>query len=114
MKWLVVAAVAAVVAWVVWDREFSREAKIERAYASCMKQFGGVPETKSATPAAPFTGVMLTTVGAVVSGVDESEVVKPLVNVAIVCAARSRRPPTATVYDVDGDSGDAGANVNVT
>ena len=59
MKWLVVAAVAAVVAWVLWDREFSREAKIERAYASCMKQFGGIPETKTAAPAAPATETTL-------------------------------------------------------
>ena len=57
MKWLAVAAVVAIVAWLVWDREFSREARIERAYASCMKQFGGTPEANApaGAPAPPTT-----------------------------------------------------------
>jgi hypothetical protein len=52
MRWLVAAAIVAVVAWFVWDREFSREARIERAYASCMRQFGESAAPKAAAPAA--------------------------------------------------------------
>jgi hypothetical protein len=52
MKWIAVAAVVAIVGFLVWQREFSREARIERAYAACMKQFGGTPEAK-APPSVP-------------------------------------------------------------
>ena len=67
----------------------------------------------TATPAAPLTGLMLTTVGPVLSAVDDADVVKLLLKGTIVCAARSRRPLTLTMYDVDGDSGNAGVKVNV-
>jgi hypothetical protein len=63
MKWAVVAAVIAVVAWFVWDREFSREARIERAYASCMKQFGGAGDAKSAAPAKAADATLADTLG---------------------------------------------------
>ena len=51
----------------------------------------------TATPAAPLTGVVLTTLGAVLSAADEAEVVKALVNAVMVWPARSRRPLTVTV-----------------
>ena len=47
MKIVVVVVVVAIVAAILWQREYSREARIERAYASCMEQFGG------ATPQRP-------------------------------------------------------------
>ena len=53
MKWVAVAAVVAVIAWIVWQHEYSREARIERAYASCMKQFGGAPDPKAAKAPPP-------------------------------------------------------------
>ena len=57
MKWIFVAVVVAVVAGIVWQREYSQEALIERAYASCMKQFSGAadkpPPTPSPTPVDP-------------------------------------------------------------
>ena len=53
MKWLAAAVIAGILGYLVWDREFSRDAQIERAYASCMKQFGGNPDAKAAAPAPP-------------------------------------------------------------
>ena len=53
MKWVAVALVVAIVGWLVWQREFSREARIERAYAACMKQFGGAPEAKAPATVPP-------------------------------------------------------------
>jgi hypothetical protein len=57
MKWIAVAVVVAVVAGIVWQREYSQEARIARAYDSCMKQFGGAadkpPPTPSPTPVDP-------------------------------------------------------------
>lgn len=55
MKFVVLVVVLAIIAVVFWQRGYSREARIERAYASCMKQFGGgAPErpASSATPSA--------------------------------------------------------------
>ena len=66
MKWAAVAAIGAavaVVAWFVWDREFSREARIERAYASCMKQFGGAGDAKAAAPAVAPDGTLADSLG---------------------------------------------------
>ena len=51
----------------------------------------------TATPAAPLTGNILSTVGAVVSGVDDAAVVKPIDCGVIVCNVKSRRPLTWTV-----------------
>jgi hypothetical protein len=41
VKIAVLVVVVAIVAAILWQREYSREARIEHAYASCMKQFGG-------------------------------------------------------------------------
>ncbi|MEO8485340.1 MAG: hypothetical protein ABI585_03290 [Betaproteobacteria bacterium] len=51
LAWIAVLVVA-IVAAVVWQRQASREARIERAYASCMLQFGGTADPRSANPAA--------------------------------------------------------------
>ena len=54
MKWVFVAIVVAVVAGIVWQREYSQEARIAHAYDSCMKQFGGTADKQppAAAPAA--------------------------------------------------------------
>ena len=53
MKWVAVAIVVAVVAGIVWQREYSQDARIARAYDACMKQFGGaVDKSPPAAPAA--------------------------------------------------------------
>jgi hypothetical protein len=49
---VVVAAAIAIAAAIGWQREYSREARIERAYASCMRQFGGAAPSRAA-PARP-------------------------------------------------------------
>ena len=41
LKLVAIVAVAAIAAAIVWQHTGSREARIERAYASCMEQFGG-------------------------------------------------------------------------
>jgi hypothetical protein len=53
MKWVFVAIVVAVVAGIVWQREYSKEARIAHAYDACMKQFGGTADKPpAAAPAA--------------------------------------------------------------
>ena len=37
-------ATVAIVAAIVWQTTYSREARIEAAYESCIRQFGGKPE----------------------------------------------------------------------
>jgi len=54
MKWVFVAIVVAVVAGIVWQREYSQEARIAHAYDACMKQFGGTAD-KPPPAAAPAT-----------------------------------------------------------
>lgn len=51
-KVVVVVAVIAIAAALAWQRAYSHEARIERAYASCMKQFGGAAPERGA-PASP-------------------------------------------------------------
>jgi hypothetical protein len=56
VKIVVLVVVVAIVAAILWQREYSREARIEHAYASCMKQFGGTVAPATATaPKAPDT-----------------------------------------------------------
>ena len=50
----VAAAALAAVAAIVWQANYSREARIERAYESCIRQFGGAPPASKAG-AAPAT-----------------------------------------------------------
>jgi hypothetical protein len=52
---IAVVVVIAIVAAIAWQQLYSREARIERAHASCLHQFGGAPETAKAPapPAAP-------------------------------------------------------------
>ena len=52
MKWVFVAIVVAVVAGIVWQREYSQDARIAHAYDACMKQFGGTAD-KQPPAAAP-------------------------------------------------------------
>src|SRR6266404_4875583 len=51
----------------------------------------------TATPAALYTGVVLVTVGPVVSSVDEADVVNVLANGVMMLPARSRSPVIPTV-----------------
>jgi hypothetical protein len=48
---VLVVVVVAIVAAIVWERGYSREARIEHAYASCMKQFGGAAPQRPAAAA---------------------------------------------------------------
>lgn len=52
---IVVAVVVAVaiVAAIAWQRVYSRDAQIERAYEACMAQFGGSATPPKASAAAP-------------------------------------------------------------
>jgi hypothetical protein len=54
----------------------------------------------TATPVAPLPGLKATTVGPLVSGAAELDVVNPLVNACTAFPARSVNPLTATVYGV--------------
>ena len=62
MKWVAVALVVAIVGWLVWQKEYSREARIERAYASCMKQFGGA-DAKTPAKAPPADATLAESLG---------------------------------------------------
>ena len=54
MKIVVLVVVLAIIAAVFWQRGYSREARVERAYASCMKQFGGAaPERPPSSAPGP-------------------------------------------------------------
>jgi hypothetical protein len=67
----------------------------------------------TATFVAPLAGLTLTTVGPVVTPVEELDVVNPLVNVVAAFPARSVNPPTVTVYAVDTANEFAGLNRSV-
>jgi hypothetical protein len=67
----------------------------------------------TATFVEPLGGVTLNTVGPVVTGVDELDVVNPLVSEVAAFPARSVNPPTVTVYAVDTASELAGLNSSV-
>ncbi|MFO1314481.1 MAG: hypothetical protein U1F58_02665 [Burkholderiales bacterium] len=64
MKPALIVLVVAVLGWLVWERHFSRDAKIQSTYRACMRELGGtdkdgggakVPPAKGDDPAAAIT-----------------------------------------------------------
>src|SRR5207244_11319221 len=64
----------------------------------------------TATPIEPYTGLKLRTVGAVVSGRAEADVVKVVLNGAIMLPDKSRAPTRVRPYVLDGARLAAGMN----
>jgi hypothetical protein len=56
VKPILVVIVVAVVGWLVWERHFSRDARIDAAYRNCMKAFGGEAGTSGGVTAPPAKG----------------------------------------------------------
>lgn len=48
LKYLLVVAILAIVAYLIWHQRFSKEAKVDVAFNSCMKQFGALPDKANA------------------------------------------------------------------
>jgi len=53
VKPILIVIVVAVVGWLVWERHFSRDARIDAAYRTCMKSFGGEAGTNGGATAPP-------------------------------------------------------------
>jgi len=56
VKPVLIALVVVVVAWLVWERHFSRDARIESAYRACMKELGAEEKGNGAAKAPPAAG----------------------------------------------------------
>jgi hypothetical protein len=64
MKWIAAAIVVAILVAIVWQREFSPEARIGRAYDACMKRFGGKADAPpQAVAPAPVDPVLADSLG---------------------------------------------------
>lgn len=78
MKPVLIALIVVVVGWLVWERHFSRDARIDSAYRSCMKAIGGdaaaggsakAPPAKSEDPAAAIAKGVTDALTSVMQGV---------------------------------------------
>jgi hypothetical protein len=56
VKPILIVIVVAVVGWLVWERHFSRDARIDTAYRTCMKSFGGEADANGSAKAPPAKG----------------------------------------------------------
>ena len=53
MKPVLVVVIVAVLGYLIWERHFSRDARIESAFNACMKELGANPEKAKPDTSAP-------------------------------------------------------------
>jgi len=56
VKPVLIVLIVAVVGWLVWERHFSRDARIESAHRACMSAFGGNADAGDGAKAPPAKG----------------------------------------------------------
>jgi hypothetical protein len=64
LKPALVVVIVAVLGWLVWERHFSRDARIDRMHAACLREFGatpgeapGVPDARSGKDDGPAAAI---------------------------------------------------------
>jgi hypothetical protein len=50
LKAALIVAIVVALGWLVWERHFSRDARIDRMHAACMREFGAVAEESTRAP----------------------------------------------------------------
>jgi hypothetical protein len=50
LKPALVVVIVVVLGWLVWERHFSRDARVDRMHAACMREFGGATDDSPTAP----------------------------------------------------------------
>ena len=50
LKTALVVVIVVVLAWLVWERHFSRDARIDRMHTACMREFGATTHESTSAP----------------------------------------------------------------